>query len=65
MKTIIHDLVYLHGGSVSAEHGIGRLKINDLVKYSDPIKLKLNRSIKAVMDPKGILNPGVIFASNQ
>ena len=65
IKTTIHDLVHLHGGSVSAEHGIGRLKINDLVKYSDPIKLKLNRSIKEVMDPKGILNPGVIFASNQ
>ena len=65
IKTVIHDLVHLHGGSVSAEHGIGRLKIKDLVKYSDPIKLKLNKSIKAVMDPKGILNPGVIFASNQ
>jgi len=57
-------LVHLHGGSVSAEHGIGRLKINDLVKYSDPIKLKLNKSIKTVMDPNGILNPGVIFGSN-
>ena len=65
IKKTIHDLVHLHGGSVSAEHGIGRLKINDLVKYSDPVKLKLNKSIKAVMDPKGILNPGVIFASNQ
>ncbi len=64
IKTTIHDLVHLHRGSVSAEHGIGRLKINDLVKYSDPIKLKLNKSIKAVMDPKGILNPGVIFVSN-
>ena len=62
IKKTIHDLVHLHGGSVSAEHGIGRLKINDLVKYSDPVKLKLNKSIKAVMDPKGILNPGVIFA---
>ena len=64
IKKTIHDLVHLHGGSVSAEHGIGRLKINDLVKYSDPVKLKLNKSIKAVMDPKGILNPGVIFAPN-
>ena len=57
IKTAIHDLVHLHGGSVSAEHGIGRLKINDLVKYSDPIKLKLNKSIKSVMDPNGILIP--------
>ena len=64
IKTTIHDLVHLHGGSVSAEHGIGRLKINDLVKYSDPIKLKLNKSIKSVMDPNGILNPGAIFGYN-
>ena len=64
IKTAIHDLVHLYGGSVSAEHGIGRLKIHDLVKYSDPIKLKLNKSIKSVMDPKGILNPGTIFGPN-
>ena len=64
IESAVHDLTAELNGSVSAEHGIGRLKINDLVKYSDPIKLKLNKSIKAVMDPKGILNPGVIFASN-
>ena len=64
IKATIHDLVHSHGGSVSAEHGIGRLKINDLVKYSDPIKLKQNKLIKLAMDPKGILNPGAIFGSN-
>ena len=64
IKAVIHDLVYSHGGSVSAEHGIGRLKVNDLVKYSDPIKLKQNKSIKQAIDPKGILNPGAIFGSN-
>ena len=64
VKTVIHDLVHKYGGSVSAEHGIGRLKTNDLIKYSDPIKLKLNKSIKKAMDPNGILNPGVIFETN-
>ena len=64
VKTVIHDLVHKYGGSVSAEHGIGRLKTNDLIKYSDPIKLKFNNSIKKAMDPNGILNPGVIFETN-
>ena len=64
VKTVIHDLVHKCGGSVSAEHGIGRLKTNDLLKYSDPIKLKFNNSIKKAMDPNGILNPGVIFETN-
>ncbi|NCV48840.1 MAG: FAD-binding oxidoreductase, partial [Rhodobacterales bacterium] len=64
VKTVIHDLVHKYGGSVSAEHGIGRLKTNDLIKYSDPIKLKFNSSIKKAMDPNGILNPGVIFETN-
>ena len=64
LKPVIHDLVHKYGGSVSAEHGIGRLKTNDLIKYSDPIKLKLNKSIKKAMDPNGILNPGVIFETN-
>ena len=64
VKTVIHDLVHKYGGSVSAEHGIGRLKTNDLLKYSDPIKLKFNNSIKKAMDPNGILNPGVIFETN-
>ena len=64
VKTVIHDLVHKYGGSVSAEHGIGRLKTNDLIKYSDPIKLKFNNSIKNAMDPNGILNPGVIFETN-
>ena len=64
VKTVIHDLVHKYGGSVSAEHGIGRLKTSDLIKYSDPIKLKFNNSIKTAMDPNGILNPGVIFETN-
>ena len=64
VKTVIHDLVHNYGGSVSAEHGIGRLKTNDLIKYSDPIKLKFNNLVKKAMDPNGILNPGVIFETN-
>jgi FAD/FMN-containing dehydrogenase len=62
IKQTVHDLVHNLGGSVSAEHGIGRLKVDDLARYSDPTKLALMRSIKSALDPKGILNPGAILA---
>jgi len=61
IKTIIHDKINEFGGSVSAEHGIGRLKIDDLEKYGDPIKLMAMRSIKNGIDPKGIMNPGAVL----
>ncbi|WP_102226482.1 FAD-binding oxidoreductase [Acidimangrovimonas sediminis] len=57
----IYDLVTRYEGSISAEHGIGRLKVCDLERYGDPVKLSLMRQIKAVMDPKGILNPGAML----
>jgi len=60
--TAIHDLVDAHGGSISAEHGIGRAKIADLEKYGDPAKLAAMRAIKAALDPLGILNPGAVVA---
>ncbi|WP_372605525.1 FAD-binding oxidoreductase, partial [Actibacterium sp.] len=60
VKTCVHDLVHELGGSVSAEHGIGRLKVDDLEKYTDPAKLAAIRAIKAALDPNGIMNPGVI-----
>jgi FAD/FMN-containing dehydrogenase len=57
----IHELVHRMGGSVSAEHGIGRLKVADLERYGDPVKLSLMRAIKATLDPQGILNPGAVL----
>jgi len=62
VKEAVHDLVHEMGGSVSAEHGIGRLKTNDLVKYGDPAKVAAMRAIKAALDPLGIMNPGAVFA---
>lgn len=61
LKQAIHDLVHDYAGSVSAEHGLGRLKTGDLLRYGDPGKLAAMRAIKAALDPRGILNPGVIF----
>lgn len=61
IKTCVHDLVHEMGGSVSAEHGIGRLKVRDLEKYGDPGKLAAMRAVKAALDPLGILNPGAVL----
>jgi FAD/FMN-containing dehydrogenase len=61
IKRAVHDLVDELGGSVSAEHGVGRLKVDDLERYGDPGKLIAMRAIKAALDPKGILNPGAVL----
>lgn len=61
IKRAVHDLVHEMGGSVSAEHGIGRLKVDDLERYVDPGKLSAMRAIKGALDPKGILNPGAVL----
>ena len=62
IKETVHDLVAAMGGSISAEHGIGRLKRDDLAHYGDPGKLAAMRAIKAALDPRGILNPGAVLA---
>jgi D-lactate dehydrogenase (cytochrome) len=60
-KRAIHDLVREFGGSFSAEHGIGRLKVEELERYAQPAELELMRAVKRAFDPNGILNPGKIF----
>ena len=61
VKRAVHDLVHAMGGSVSAEHGVGRLKVGDLERYGDPVKLAAMRAIKAALDPAGIMNPGAVL----
>ncbi len=61
VKTCVHDLVHEFGGSVSAEHGIGRLKVGDLERYGDPAKLAMMRAVKAALDPEGVMNPGAVL----
>lgn len=61
VQRAVHDLVHELSGSVSAEHGIGRLKVDDLERYADPAKLFAMRAIKAALDPRGIMNPGAVL----
>jgi FAD/FMN-containing dehydrogenase len=59
----LHDLVAAHGGSFSAEHGIGRLKVGELERYASPTELAMMREIKRALDPAGIMNPGKVLAA--
>ncbi len=61
IKTAVHDLTHAMGGSISAEHGIGRLKVADLERYGDPVKLAMMRAVKTALDPLGIMNPGAVL----
>jgi FAD/FMN-containing dehydrogenase len=60
-RRAIHDLVRDFGGSFSAEHGIGQLKVFELERYAPPVELELMRVIKKALDPNGIMNPGKVL----
>jgi len=57
----VHAIVRRHGGSISAEHGIGRLKREALAEHKALVDLDVMRAIKHALDPKGILNPGKLL----
>jgi len=61
VRCAIHDLVREFGGSFSAEHGIGQLKVGELERYAAPVELDLMRAIKHAFDPNGIMNPGKVL----
>lgn len=57
----VHDLVTEWGGSISAEHGIGQLKRDELERLGDPVALSMLRAVKQALDPQGLLNPGKLI----
>jgi FAD/FMN-containing dehydrogenase len=61
VRRAIHDLVRDFGGSFSAEHGIGQLKVLELERYAPAVELELMRAIKNAFDPNGIMNPGKVL----
>jgi len=58
---IVHQLVHSMDGSFSAEHGVGQLKVKDVMRYNDPVGIDLMRTMKQALDPKNILNPGKVI----
>jgi len=61
MNAIVHAIVVKHGGSISAEHGIGRLKRDLLPGVKTPVAMAMMRQLKQTFDPLGILNPGKVL----
>jgi FAD/FMN-containing dehydrogenase len=55
---LVHDLVTVAGGSISAEHGIGQMKIDELERLAPPGRLAALRAIKQALDPRALMNPG-------
>jgi FAD/FMN-containing dehydrogenase len=58
VTAFVHDLVVAAGGSISAEHGIGQMRLSELARLGDPARLGAMRAIKQALDPHGIMNPG-------
>ncbi|AMW33888.1 FAD-binding oxidoreductase [Haematospirillum jordaniae] len=65
LNRIVHDIVADMGGSFSAEHGIGRLKVDEMLRYKADEEIDMMRRIKKALDPQHILNPGVILCSDR
>jgi FAD/FMN-containing dehydrogenase len=61
LESAMYDLVGSLGGSISAEHGIGRLKAAELAARADPAELSVMHAVKHALDPRGILNPGKVL----
>ena len=57
---LVHDIVHGLDGSISAEHGIGQLKRDEIRRYKSSIELALMRAVKAALDPRGVMNPGKV-----
>jgi FAD/FMN-containing dehydrogenase len=61
VNRLVYDAVVARGGSISAEHGIGALKRDELQQRKSPVALAMMRAIKQALDPKGTLNPGRVL----
>lgn len=60
VNRIVHDIVHTFGGSISAEHGIGQAKVDEITRYKSAAALETMCAIKRALDPKGIMNPGKV-----
>jgi len=61
ISAFVHGLVTEAGGSLSAEHGIGRFKRADFLRFTDPVRLAAMMAVKRALDPAGIMNPGALL----
>ena len=60
MNGIVHGIVREMGGSISAEHGVGQLKRDEIAATKSPVEMEMMRALKKALDPRGVLNPGKV-----
>jgi FAD/FMN-containing dehydrogenase len=63
LNTVVNDLVVAHGGSISAEHGIGQYRVSELRRCRSNAELAIAERLKRALDPQGLLNPGKVLSS--
>ncbi len=61
INRVVYDNVHRHHGTISAEHGIGQLKIDDAQRYKSPVEIELMKTLKRALDPHQLLNPGKVL----
>jgi FAD/FMN-containing dehydrogenase len=61
INKIVYDSVHRHRGSISAEHGLGQLKIDEAMHYKQPVEVQLMRTLKAALDPLNLMNAGKVI----
>ena len=60
LNAAVHDIVHALEGSVSAEHGVGRLKVEEITHYKPGPEIEMMRAVKRALDPDGLMNPGKV-----
>ncbi|MBS0510745.1 MAG: FAD-binding oxidoreductase [Proteobacteria bacterium] len=65
VNRIVHDLVVRLGGSISAEHGLGQLKCDEVRRYKSAVELDMMKAVKKAFDPRGLMNPGKVLTSGE
>lgn len=61
VNRLVHDLVAELGGSISAEHGLGQLKREEILRYKSEVEMNMMRAVKKALDPRGLMNPGKVL----
>ena len=61
VNELVHDIAHSLGGSISAEHGIGQLKRDELLRYKSALEMDMMRTVKRAFDPLGLMNPGKVL----
>ncbi len=60
INALVYDQVHAHRGSISAEHGLGQLKVDEAMHYKSPVEVRLMLAIKTALDPDNLMNPGKV-----